>query len=366
MLDHEFALNKEPLWAIPAGVMERLRRYPHKSDYDNFRLSALYSTVAVFFLLLFGLSALTEGNTTHAAILFAFAAAAIIGLCSLWLGEWYWLGRHFTTAMMGLLCLYLFHSGGVQNTGPLYYGVYPSVALFLQGRLRGFIWVIALLLLTVLIWHGALGFDVNRYSNVFVARVIGITLIISILTCIPEYFRLKAERDLLLSINDLESLTYGDLATRLANRNFLEKILHNEFSRHQRYGSDCCLMFVEQDVPARSAGQDGDVDEEGALLLVADALRRNLRMQDVAGRWERKRFLLVLPEITLEGAMALAVRLLAEIRTQGTGVGRFVLPATASIGIAVMNRQPEHEVLLDAMNNLLAAQRQGGDCYASG
>jgi len=158
----------------------------------------------------------------------------VIGLCSLWLGHWYWIGRHLVTTMMALMCLYLFHSGGVQNTGPLYCGVFPSVALFLQGRLRGFVWVIVLLVVTLVISYGALDFDVNRYNSEFVARIIATTLIITVLTCIPEYFRLKAERDLLLSINDLEALTYCDLSTRLANRSFLEKILHTEFGRHQR------------------------------------------------------------------------------------------------------------------------------------
>jgi len=366
MLDHEFELNKEPLWAMPAQVMERLRQDPQKSDYNNFKLSALYSAVTVLFLLIFGLTSLTEGNDTHAFILFAFAAGATLGLLAIWLGEWYWIGRHFTTTMMGLLCLYLFYSGGVQNTGPLYYGVFPSVALFLHGRLRGFIWVMALLVFTVIIWHGAFGFDVNRYPNVFVARVMTITLITAFLTCIPEYFRLKAERDLLLSINDLEALTYGDLGTQLANRSLLEKILHTEFSRHRRYGSQCCLMFVEQDARLRSPGRNAEEEDDRSLRVVANALRRNLRMPDVAGRWARKRFLLVLPEITLEGGRALAARLLSDIRTQGTEGGRFTLPATASIGIAVMNKQPEPDVLLAAMNNLLAAQRHGGDCYVTG
>jgi len=61
----------------------------------------------------------------------------------------------------------------------------------------------------------------------------------------------------------------------------------------------------------------------------------------------------------------LAARLLAEVRTQGTEVGRYTLPATASIGIAVMGEQPEQEVLLAAMNNLLSAQRNGGDRYVA-
>ena len=56
--------------------------------------------------------------------------------------------------------------------------------------------------------------------------------------------------------------------------------------------------------------------------------------------------MLVLPEISLEGARALAARLLTEVRTQDRvpKSARFTLPATASIGIAVMGEQPEQEI----------------------
>jgi diguanylate cyclase (GGDEF)-like protein len=243
--------------------------------------------------------------------------------------------------------------------------VFPSVALFLQGRFRGFIWVIVLLVLTIILSQGAFGFDVSRYTSTFVSRIIAITLIISLLTCIPEYFRIKAERNLMLSLNDLESLTYGDLVTQLANRALLEKLLVQEFNRNRRYGSNCCVMMIEQDTVSRVLN-DIEADTHGLtmLSLLAEVLRRNLRVQDVAGRWENNRFLLLLPESTTEGCKVLADRLLAELRAEGGRFGKLPLRLTASIGIAAIDNDA-HSVLERVSSRLQEARRRGGNCYVA-
>jgi GGDEF domain-containing protein len=91
---------------------------------------------------------------------------------------------------------------------------------------------------------------------------------------------------------DLESLSYGDMHTQLANRIFLEKMLQVEFNRNKRYGSDCCLMFIEADMaPKALLGPSIETQHEKQMLIVASVLRKMLRVQDVAGRWERRCFL---------------------------------------------------------------------------
>lgn len=366
MASREFDLNREPLWAIPQSVQERMQLGIDDGEYRNFLLSGLYSLMALLFLVLFGFYSIGVGEIRHAVILFSFGGITIVGFGLIWAGGWYFLAKHFATIMMASLCLYLFYTGGLSNTGPLYYFVFPSVALFLHGRFRGFIWVLALLLPTIVIWEGAFGFDVTRYSNIFVSRVVAVTLIITMLSCIPEYFRVQAERNLLLSISDLEALTYGDLRTRLANRPLLEKMLLLEFNRNQRYSSACCLMFVELDPISRLAtGLTAETHATRTLNVVADILRRNLRIQDIAGRWENHRFLLVLPEITLDGAKALAGRLLEGFNGQGAVFGKPSLQLTASIGIAELDKGPAHAVLERAAAGLAAAQRLGGNSYVA-
>ena len=366
MVNRDFDLNREPLWAIPQPVQERMKLGIENTEYRNFVLSALYSLLALVFLILFGLYSIGVGEMRHAIVLFAFGGITLVGFGVIWAGSWYFLGRHFTAWMMACLCLYLFYTGGLSNTGPLYYFVFPSVALFLHGRLRGFLFVLLLLLVTLMIWHGAFGFDVTRYSNIFVSRVVAVTLIITMLGCIPEYFRVQAERNLLLSISDLEALTYGEMTTRLANRALLEKILLLEFNRNQRYNSACCVMFVELDPVSRlTTGLTAETHSSRMLTLVADVLRRNLRMQDIAGRWENQRFLLVLPEISREGAQTLATRLLEGLSSQSSVFGKPSLRITASIGIAELDKGPADQVLEREANGLLMAQRQGGNSYVA-
>lgn len=247
MDDRNFELSKETLWAAPRAAQDWLSFDTGSSEYHSFRLSGLYCLMNSFFPMLFGYYALTIGESGHASVLFTFAAITMAGFGAIWLAHLYSLAKYFVTIMMAALCLYLFYHGGLANSGPLYYFVFPSAALFLHGRLRGFLWVIVLLALTLVLRQGLFGFDVARYENIFVSRLVGISILIALLACIPEYYRNQAESKLLLSLNDLESLMHVDLDTGLANRRLLEKILQLEFNRNQRYGSACSLMFFEPD-----------------------------------------------------------------------------------------------------------------------
>lgn len=364
MINRDFDLNMEPLWAIPQQFQDRVLLGLDRSDYRSFLSSGLYCAMNLFLLLIFGTYAYSVGEAFHSAVLFTLAGMTITGYAVIWFGGWYFLAKYFTTTLMAVLCLYLFYTGGLQNTGPLYYFVFPTAALFLHGRLRGAIWVIALLLMTILIWRGMFGFDVDRYNSVFVTRIIVLCLILAVLTCIPEYFRLQAERNLLLSLSDFEALTYGDLLTKLANRSLLEKMLQLEYNRNLRYDSACCLMFIEADPVSNSlTGQKVEFDNRRLLNVVATVLRNNLRVQDIAGRWENNCFMLVLPEISLDGAKKLAQRLLDEVRAQGLALGKYPLMMTLSIGIAELDKSSLQDVLNRAANSLLAAQGKKGNSY---
>lgn len=363
MDDRNFELSQEPLWTAPQAAYDWLSFNSGSSEYRSFLLCGLYCAMNSFLPLLFSYYSLTIGASGHALVLLMLGGLTLAGYGLIWLARWHSHAKYFTTAMMAVLCLYLFHNGGLLNSGPLYYFVFPPVAISLHGRLRGFLWVILLLVLTLLLRQGFFDFDVGRYDNVFVARLVVISLFIALLTCIPEYYRAQAERKLLLSLNDIESMVLVDLDTGLANRRLLDKLLQMEFSRNQRYGPACCVMFIEPD-PLRGSmpGIANTVDRRLLLAQTADILRSSLRVPDIAGRWDKQCFLVVLPEASLESAGLLAGRLLERIRALGTSIARYPVTTTASIGIAALDKGPARNVLERAANNLLAAQQQHGDC----
>lgn len=351
-------ISREPLWAVPTPIQERLQARLRDREYNHFRLCGLYSAVAITFLLFFGFAALGRGESGYAFVIFGFAFATTAVYLSAWYLRNYAYTKHFLTLLMGLLCIYLFYTGGTASTGPLYYFVFPLVAVFLQGLRAGIVSVAALLLATLVLVGGGFGFDTERYSTVLVLRIVAIYLIVAMLSFLFEYFRLRAERELLLSLQDLSQVTYGDLGTHLANRRLMEKLLISEIGRAKRYPVDGCVMLLEADDASRLRGPA----LERLRLALSLVLRRQLRMQDIPGVWDDSRFLVLLPLTSVDGAVVVAERLLAECRKQQLALpGEAVRRLTISMGL-VSVRQPSAEALIEAVSNqLLQALREGGN-----
>lgn len=355
-------ISREPLWSVPAPVRERLRtlerEFARDKERNHFLLCGLYSAVALNFLLIFGVAALARGETSYAVVIFSFAAATVFVYGSAWYSKHYWYAKHFLTLLMGLLCLYLYYTGGTANSGPLYYFVFPLVAVFLQGLRYGGISVVLLLGLTLLLETGAFGFNTAQYNTVFVIRVLAVYLIISMLAFLFEYIRVKAERELMLSTYDLHQMTFGDLVTSLANRRLMEKLLVTELNRTRRYPITSCILLIEPDVdPHFQAEQYREV-----RLALAEELRKHLRVQDIPGCWDEVNFLVLLPETGLEGANALAERLLAECRERIIHVaGTRPRPISISIGVARMLGETPDQLVEKAAELLDEAKREGGN-----
>jgi diguanylate cyclase (GGDEF)-like protein len=359
--DQGSEISREPLWAVPAPIQERLQSRLRDREYSHFRMCGLYSAVAITFLLFFGFAALGRGETTYGFVIIGFAIATTAVYVSAWYSRNYFYTKHFLTLLMGLLCLYLYYTGGTGDTGPLYYFVFPLVAVFLQSLRAGIVSVLVLLAATLVLETGAFGFDTSRYSTLLVIRIVAIYLIVAMLSFLFEYFRLRAEQELLLSLQDLSLVTYGDMGTHLANRRLMEKLLFSEIGRAKRYPVDGCVMLVEADEATRLRGKH----LEQLRLSLSLLLRRQLRMQDIPGVWDDSRFLVLLPLTPVEGAVAVAERLLTECRKQQLAMpGEPARRMTISIGL-VSVRQPSAEALIEAVSDqLLQALREGGNRLA--
>ena len=366
MIDKDLEISKEPLWAIPGPIQERLRASLKDRDYTHFLLCGLYSAVSIVFLVLFGLAALYRGEAVYASVIFGFALATFGVYTIARYTRRYEFTRHFLTLLMAVLCLYLFYTGGTDNSGPLYYFVFPLVAVFLQGFNFGLGSVIALLLGTWILESGTFGFDVERYTNTFVIRVTAVYLIVAVLACLFEYFRVKAERELLLSIDDLNQLTYGDINTDLANRRLMEKLLVSEVNRARRYPMDVCVMFIEPDYLKVQTARYGSRYAHEVRTTLAELLRKNLRLQDVPGIWDDSRFIVMLPHTLPDGATALASRLLAECEQQQFMLQGQSMKFTISVGLASLEAQGVDELIEQATRNLLQARKDGGNRLAVG
>ncbi len=362
MLPKVHNIQAEPLWKLPASIRDRLRTDPHATQFRHFLFCGIYCAVAVFFLVFYGVAAMLRGELAMAWVIFGFAVTTTIGYIAIWLSGTYILANHFITFLMGCLCLYLYYTGGTENSGPLYYLIFPMVALFQQGIRAGAVSVVTLIIATwVLQSSGIFGFDTERYSFVFITRLSTVYLIVCVLAFMFAYFRSQAERQLALSEGDLDQIVYSDILTGLANQNLMGKLLYTEALRYERYQTPFCLMLVEIDQFQKLHIKHGADFTNEVMVGFARIFSGILRRQDIAGRWESNRFVILAPVTTLQGGLILGQRLVDAVANHSFSIGRTHFAITVSVGLAEATTEDVSDMINRADELLYNARKLGGN-----
>jgi diguanylate cyclase (GGDEF)-like protein len=135
----------------------------------------------------------------------------------------------------------------------------------------------------------------------------------------------------------LEQMSETDPLTGLANRRRLQEQLVEEMNRADRYETPLALVLVDldhlKDVNDRFGHDAGDQ----ALMVVAEALRQTCRTTDLAARHGGDEFAVLAVNTTANEALALAERILLNVRRLSAG-GAGQVPLTVSIGVSDLER----------------------------
>jgi diguanylate cyclase (GGDEF)-like protein len=159
----------------------------------------------------------------------------------------------------------------------------------------------------------------------------------------------------------LERLACVDAMTGLNNRRHFLVLAENEWSRFRRYGRPLALLMIDIDrFKSVNDTYGHDVGDE-VIKSVAAILQQHKRTSDVGGRLGGEEFALLLPEATLDNAIAAAERfrdLVAEHVIMAAG---HRMPVTVSIGASIARSDMAgiDELLKDADVALYEAKRSG-------
>lgn len=126
----------------------------------------------------------------------------------------------------------------------------------------------------------------------------------------------------------LERLALTDPLTGLSNRRAGERALEREVARARRAGSPFSLALLDldhfkdvNDVHGHAAGDD-------VLCEVSRILTSTFRASDLAVRWGGDEFLVLLPDVTQDGAVVFAERARLQVESLAfPGVGRLTMSA---------------------------------------
>jgi diguanylate cyclase (GGDEF)-like protein len=161
---------------------------------------------------------------------------------------------------------------------------------------------------------------------------------------VEERTRALKEANIQLSIStktleqrsrELEMLALTDPLTGLLNRRAIDEVVRNELRRHARYRSPLALGVVDADhfreINQRYLLPGGDQ----VLIGLARTVAGCLRTVDAVGRIGGEEFLVVAPETSLEGALALAERIRVTAENACISYNGQAIRVTVSIGFAV-------------------------------
>ncbi|UTI64664.1 EAL domain-containing protein [Paraconexibacter antarcticus] len=165
----------------------------------------------------------------------------------------------------------------------------------------------------------------------------------------------------------LQHLADHDPLTGLVNRRRFEQDIDHHLSLCRRYGPRGAVLLIDVDHFKYVNDTLGHAAGDELIAQVAEALQTRLRESDVLARLGGDEFAVLLPQVDLAGAEAVAESLVADLRGHARGKeDDRPRPVTASIGVAVVGPSEfsANELLTQADLAMYDAKEAGRDQYA--
>ncbi len=162
----------------------------------------------------------------------------------------------------------------------------------------------------------------------------------------------------------VEELTLADEWTGLFNARYLRTSLVDEAARAERYGRQLALVFFDLDNFKMVNDTRGHAVGSALLKNIGAAIRDKVRETDRLVRYGGDEFVLVMPETSKAGAMAMAERLRLALVEASHVIDGHGLTVQASFGVASFPEDAKSaEALLEAADRAMyVAKSRGRNC----
>lgn len=186
------------------------------------------------------------------------------------------------------------------------------------------------------------------YLNILVCAVVTILVLLAVWLTISRYQR------------RLESMATTDRLTGLATRHAYEILMEQAIRDANRLNQPLTVLMLDVDRFKSINDEFGHLAGDRVLLGVANAMRASLRSSDIISRWGGEEFLVVLRNCDLANAQRIAETIRQTIVSARFAFDGRSIPATVSIGVAVMQKSEKAEQLLARADSALYEAKQAG------
>ena len=161
--------------------------------------------------------------------------------------------------------------------------------------------------------------------------------------------------------DEIYKLATLDGLTQVYNKKFLLEKLQTEFSRSKRYTRDMAFIIFDFDHFKKLNDQYGHPAGDFVLKKTASLIMKNMRKEDIFGRYGGEEFAIILPETPLQSAVRLCEKLRLLVAGVNFEFNNLVIKVTISMGAAALspNVKTYQDLLEKADRALYKAKREG-------
>ncbi|HHS49644.1 MAG TPA: diguanylate cyclase [candidate division Zixibacteria bacterium] len=157
--------------------------------------------------------------------------------------------------------------------------------------------------------------------------------------------------------DELDRSLITEAESGLIKRNYIYDNLQREMSRARRFGRNVGLIMLKISDLAQPGVNTAPKIVARILRGIGEILGNDLRAYDLAFRYDKDIFAVILPGENLDGAMCVANRLYAKIKNLGI--------QRARIGVAIMGSATSPEMVIEAATRALYVAEHSDDPIAT-
>ncbi len=158
----------------------------------------------------------------------------------------------------------------------------------------------------------------------------------------------------------LDLATRIDPMTGLANRRGIMEMIEQEFSRAHRHQRSASIIMADLDNFKKVNDTHGFNTGDDVLVEVSRVLKSCLRNEDICSRWGGEEFLVLLPETSLDGALAVANKIRESVAMTEFKANRPGIQITVSLGVCEYRTEQSFHEAISRADQALHQAKMGG------